>query len=50
MRYHFSDAYKREQDDEVEEISDGLAERSDVIFKLMSIRIFELVKGVETTL
>ena len=37
MRYHFSDAYKREQDDEVEEISDGLAERSDVIFKLMSI-------------
>ncbi len=37
MRYHFSDAYKREQDDETEELSDGLAERSDVIFKLMGI-------------
>ena len=37
MRYHFSDAYKREDNDEAEELSDGLAERSDVIFKLMSI-------------
>lgn len=37
MRYHFSDAYKREQDDETEELSDGLAARSDVIFKLMGI-------------
>ena len=37
MRYHFSDAYKREKDDETEEISDGLAERSDVIFRLMQI-------------
>lgn len=37
MRYHFTDAYKREKDDETEEFSDGLAERSDVIFKLMSI-------------
>lgn len=37
MRYHFSDAYKREENDEAEERSDGLAERSDVIFALMSI-------------
>ena len=37
MRYHFSDAYKREQDEGTEELSDGLAERSDVIFKLMGI-------------
>ncbi|MCI6659154.1 MAG: hypothetical protein MSC55_05545 [Faecalibacterium sp.] len=37
MRYHFSDAYKREQDEETEELSDGLAERSDVIFTLMGI-------------
>ena len=37
MRYHFTDAYKRETDDETEEISDGLAERSDVIFALMQI-------------
>ena len=37
MRYHFSDAYKREENDETEELSDGLAERSDVIFTLMGI-------------
>ena len=37
MSYHFSDAYKGEQNDETEELSDGLAERSDVIFKLMGI-------------
>ena len=37
MRYHFSDAYKREESDETEELSDGLAERSDVIFKLMGV-------------
>lgn len=37
MRYHFSDAYKREESDETEELSDGLAERSDVIFTLMGI-------------
>lgn len=37
MRYHFTDAYKREVDGEKEEIADGLAERSDVIFKLMGI-------------
>lgn len=37
MRYHFTDAYKREKDDETEELSDGLAERSDVIFKLMHV-------------
>ena len=37
MRYHFSDANKREENDETEELSDGLAERSDVIFKLMGI-------------
>ena len=67
MRYHFTDAYKREKEDDVkekfdtreelenifdimedieageepeegrEEIADGLAERSDVIFKLMEV-------------
>ncbi|MDY3255846.1 MAG: hypothetical protein SOX15_01810 [Eubacteriales bacterium] len=37
MCYHFSDAYKREASDETEELSDGLAERSDVIFTLMGI-------------
>ncbi len=37
MRFHFSDAYKREASGEKEEIPDGLAERSDVIFKLMSV-------------
>lgn len=37
MRYHFSDAYKRENESENEEIADGLAERSDVIFKLMNV-------------
>ena len=41
MRYHFSDVSKREKikDDETEyeEISDGLAERSEVIFTLMKI-------------
>ena len=37
MRYHFSDAYKREIDGEKREFTDGLAERSEVIFKLMKI-------------
>ena len=37
MRYHFTDAYKKEKENEVDEISDGLAERSDVIFRLMQI-------------
>lgn len=37
MRYHFSDAYKRDLDGEMDEIADGLAERSDVIFKLMHV-------------
>ena len=37
MRYHFSDAYKREESDETEELSDGLAERSEVIFTLLKI-------------
>lgn len=38
MRYHFSHAYKREKDyDDEDEIADGLAERSDVIFTLMNI-------------
>ena len=34
MRYHFTDAYAREKD-ENSEIPDGLAERADVIFTLM---------------
>ena len=37
MRYHFSHAYKREAEGAHEEIADGLAERSDVIFRLMNI-------------
>ena len=38
MRYHFSHAHKRETESgREEEIADGLAERSDVIFKLMNI-------------
>lgn len=37
MRYHFTDVYKREKDDETEELSDGLTERSDVIFTLMQV-------------
>ena len=37
MRYHFSDVYKRENDDKKEEFSDGLAERGEVIFRLMHI-------------
>ena len=37
MRYHFTDAYKREAEDEKDEIADGLAERSDVIFRLMNV-------------
>ncbi len=37
LRFHFSEAIKRENDGEIDEISDGLAERSDVIFKLMNI-------------
>lgn len=49
MRYHFSDVSKREKikDDETEyeEISDGLAERSEVIFTLMKINC-----GFEDTL
>lgn len=34
MRYHFTDAFAREKNEEVE-IPDGLAERADVIFTLM---------------
>ena len=34
MRYHFTDAFAREKDEEAE-IPDGLAERADVIFALM---------------
>ena len=35
MRYHFTDAYAREKDGEEKKVSDGLAERADVIFKLL---------------
>ena len=35
MRYHFSDAYAREKDGEEKKIPDGIAERSDVIFRLL---------------
>lgn len=35
MRYHFTDAYVREKDGEEKKILDGLAERADVIFRLL---------------
>lgn len=35
MRYHFTDAFAHEKEDEEREHSDGLAERADVIFTLM---------------
>jgi len=35
MRYHFSDAYVRESDGEERRVADGLAERADVIFRLL---------------
>ena len=35
MRYHFSDAYVRERDGEEKKVPDGLAERADVIFRLL---------------
>ncbi len=37
MNYHFSVAYKGEKEEDREEISDGLEERSKVIFTLMNI-------------
>lgn len=35
MRYHFSDAYAREKDGEEKKTPDGLAERAEVIFRLL---------------
>ena len=35
MSYHFSDVYNRKSDNDKEELADGLAERGDVIFRLM---------------
>lgn len=35
MRYHFSDAYVRECDGKDRRVADGLAERADVIFRLL---------------
>ena len=35
MRYHFTDAYAREKDGEERRVADGLAERADVIFRLL---------------
>lgn len=35
MRYHFTDAYAREKDGEEKKVSDGLAERAEVIFRLL---------------
>lgn len=35
MKYHFSDAYVRENDGEEKKVADGLAERADVIFRLL---------------
>ncbi len=37
MRYHFSNAYKGEKEEDREETADGLEERSKVIFALMKI-------------
>lgn len=42
MRYHFSDAYAREKDREEKKVPDGLAERAEVIFRLLfSCSFFE---------
>ena len=35
MRYHFTDAYVREKDGEEKKAPDGLADRADVIFRLL---------------
>ena len=35
MRYHFTDAYVREKDGEEKKVFDGLADRADVIFRLL---------------
>ena len=35
MRYHFTDAYAREKDGEEKKAPDGLADRADVIFRLL---------------
>lgn len=35
MRYHFTDAYAREKDGEEKKTPDGLAERAEVIFRLL---------------
>ena len=35
MRYHFTDAYAREKDGEEKKVPDGLAERAEVIFRLL---------------
>lgn len=35
MRYHFTDAYAREKDGEGKKVPDGLAERAEVIFRLL---------------
>ncbi len=35
MRYHFTDAYAREKDGEERRVADGLAERAEVIFRLL---------------
>ena len=35
MRYHFTDAFAREKDDEETVLPDGIADRADVIFTLM---------------
>lgn len=35
MRYHFTDSYAREKDGEEKKVPDGLAERAEVIFRLL---------------
>ena len=35
MRFHFAEAYAKESDGEEKQTPDGLAERADVIFKLL---------------
>lgn len=35
MRYHFSDAYVREKEEKGKKVPDGLAERAEVIFRLL---------------
>ncbi len=54
MRYHFTDAYVREKEEKEKKVPDGLAERAEVIFRLLFSCSFLIVRHcmqiLETTL